>query len=93
MASAGIDTFERIDPFTETPPDNPLLSFDNIVLTPYVAAYSVQATQGVSKGGIQNVVSILINHWPKFENIVNPDVKPVLPLIDYGPAMFLGGLL
>ena len=95
LAGAGIDTFERIDPFTETeiPPDDPLLSFDNIVLTPHVAAYSIKAAQDVSREGVQNVVSILSNHWPKSENIVNPDVKPVLTLADYDPAMFLEQLL
>ena len=89
LAGVGIDTFERIAPFTETSPDDPLLSFDNIVLTPHVAVHSAQAAQDVSRGGIQNVVSVLSNHWPKSENIVNTDIKPVLPLVDYDPAMFL----
>jgi len=91
LAGAGIDTFERINPFAETEmsPDDPLLSFDNVVLTPHVAAHSIQAAQDVAKGGIQNVVSILSNHRPNPENIVNPDVNPVLPLAEYDPAMFL----
>ena len=91
LAGAGIDTFERINPFSETeiPPDDPLLSFNNVVLTPHVAAHSIQAAQDVSKGGIQNVVSILSNHWPKPENIVNPEVNPIFPLTDYDAAMFL----
>ena len=91
LAGAGLDTFERINPFseTETPLDDPLLSFDNVVLTPHVAAHSIQAAQDVAEGGIQNVVSILSNHWPKPENVVNPEVKPIFPLTDYGAAMFL----
>ena len=61
LSGAGLDTFEGIDPFTkdESPPNHPLLELDNVVLTPHVGAASVQAAQDVSRGGVQNVVSVL----------------------------------
>jgi D-3-phosphoglycerate dehydrogenase len=89
LAGAGLDTFEGIDPFTqvEGPPDHPLVTLDNVILTPHVAAYSVQASQDVSRGGIRNVVSVLSGHWPLSENIVNPTVIPRVPLAAYDPSL------
>ena len=90
LSGAGLDTFEEIDPFTEeeTPPEHPLLELDNVVLTPHVGAYSVQASQNVSRGGIQNVVSVLSGHRPPAENIVNSSVTPRFPLADYDASLF-----
>ncbi len=90
LGGAGLDTFEGIDPFiqVETPPSHPLLTCDTVVLTPHIAAYSVQAAQDVSTGGIQNVVSVLSGHWPPAENIVNPVVVPRFPLADYDASLF-----
>ena len=89
LAGAGIDTFEHIDPFTEveTPPVHPFLELDNVILTPHVAAMSVQAKQDVAKGGVENVVTVLSDHWPDPENIVNPDVEPRVPLADYDVSL------
>lgn len=93
LSGAGLDTFEEIDPFTEdeAPPDHPLLELDNVVLTPHVGAYSVQASQDVSRGGVQNVVSVLSGNLPLAENIVNPTVTPRFPLIDYDSKLFEDG--
>ena len=90
LSGAGLDTFEGINPFTEdeTPPEHPLLELDNVVLTPHVGAYSVQASQDVSRGGVQNVVSVLSGHLPLAENIVNPGVTPRVPLADYDDSLF-----
>ncbi len=90
LSGAGLDTFEEINPFTEdeAPPDHPLLELDNVVLTPHVGAYSVQAAQDVSRGGVQNVVSVLSGHMPLGENIVNPSVTPRFPLADYDAMLF-----
>jgi D-3-phosphoglycerate dehydrogenase len=90
LAGAGLDTFERIDPFTEveTPPDHPLLMLDNVILTHHVASFSVQAGQDVATGGIQNAVAILSGHWPHPNHIVNPDVVPRFPLADYDASLF-----
>ena len=93
LSGAGLDTFEKIDPFTEdeAPPDHPLLELDNVVLTPHVGAYSVQASQDVSRGGVQNVVSVLSGNMPLAENIVNPTVTPRFPLADYDSKFFEDG--
>ena len=84
LAGAGIDTFEGIDVFVqeERPPDHPLLSLDNVILTPHVGAISVQAMQDVSNGGIGNAAAVLSGHWPPPENLVNPGVVPRFPLAD-----------
>ena len=84
LGGAGIDTFEGIDVFVEEerPPDHPLLSLDNVILTPHVGAISVQAMQDVSNGGIENAAAVLSGCWPRRENLVNPDVVPRFPLAD-----------
>ena len=84
LAGAGIDTFEGIDVFVEEerPPEHPLLSLDNVILTPHVGAISVQAMQDVSDGGIGNAAAVLSGYWPSAENLVNPGVVPRFPLAE-----------
>ena len=84
MAGAGIDTFEAIDVFVEEerPPDHPLLSLENVILTPHVGAISVQAMEDVSNGGIGNAVAVLSGYWPPREKLVNPGVVPRFPLVE-----------
>ena len=89
IASAGIDTFELIDIFgEEKAPDHPFLTLDNVILTPHVAAMSVQAKEDVGRGGVENVVSILSGFWPHPDHIVNRGVVPRFPLADYDPTLF-----
>jgi len=82
LAGAGLDTFEQINVFTENeaPPQHPLLELDNVILTPHVAAGSVQAMADVSLGGVENVAAVLSGRWPPAENIVNYGVTPRWPL-------------
>ena len=90
LGGAGLDTFEQIDVFTanEAPPVHPLLELENVVLTPHVAAGSVQAGQAVSRGGIENVAAILSGYWPRPENIVNRGVVPRFPLQAFEESLF-----
>jgi D-3-phosphoglycerate dehydrogenase len=90
LGGAGLDTFEHIDVFTtnEAPPAHPLLELENVVLTPHVAAGSVQSGQAVSRGGIENVVAILSGLWPPQVNIVNQGVVPRFPLEAYEAGLF-----
>ncbi len=90
LGGAGLDTFEQIDVFTpnEAAPVHPLLELENVVLTPHVAAGSVQSGQAVSRGGIENVVAILSGYWPQPEHIVNRGVVPRAPLHDYDESFF-----
>ena len=78
LAGAGIDTFEGINIFTEheAPPDHPLLGLDNVILTPHVAAGSVQSREDQMRGGVENAVAILQGRWPPQAHIVNPTVIP-----------------
>jgi len=82
LAGAGIDTFESIDIFTdEIPPRVHALSgMENVILTPHVAAGSVQAGEDMRRTAIENIVDILEGRWPLPENIVNPTVIPRYPL-------------
>jgi len=88
IASAGIDTFELIDIFGEEKvPDHPFMHLENIIMTPHVAAMSVQAKEDVGRGGVENVVSILSGYWPHPDNIVNGGVIPRYPLAEYDPTL------
>ncbi len=82
LAGAGIDTFAEIDIFADRLPPrlHPLSDFENVILTPHVAAGSVQASEDMRTMGIQNTVDILSGRWPLPENIVNPTVVPRFPL-------------
>ena len=89
LAGAGIDTFEQIDVFAEEtgPPALPLLTLPNVIATPHVAAGSIESGHDVSRGGVQNVATILAGHWPIEENIVNFGVVPRVPLKPYDPTL------
>jgi phosphoglycerate dehydrogenase-like enzyme len=53
---------------------------ENVILTPHVAAGSVQSGKAIRITAIQNIVDILSGYWPLSENIVNPTVIPRFPL-------------
>lgn len=78
LGGAGLDVFAQINVHNEleVAPDHPLLGFENVVLTPHVGAYSVEARRDVAMGGVENVVAVLSGRWPKRENIVNVGVVP-----------------
>ena len=89
LAGAGIDTFETIDVFAEeeSVPDLLLLGLPNVIATPHVAAGSVEAGQDVSRGGVENLATVLAGHWPVAENIVNAGVVPRVGLLPYDPGI------
>ena len=82
LGGAGIDTYELIDIFAEQIPPHlhPLTDMENVILTPHVAAGSVQAGEESRTTALQNIVDILSGVWPLQENIVNPTVVPRFPL-------------
>jgi phosphoglycerate dehydrogenase-like enzyme len=90
LGGAGVDTFEEDYPFegVEGPPDYPLLGLDSVILTPHVAALSTEAKQDVARIAIENVAAVLSGYWPKPGRVVNPDVVPRLPLVDYEELLF-----
>jgi D-3-phosphoglycerate dehydrogenase len=83
LAGAGIDTYEMIDVFADQIPPrlHPLTDMENVILTPHVAAGSVQSGEDIRATAIQNIVDILSGYWPLPENIVNPTVIPRFPLM------------
>ncbi|HET9224246.1 MAG TPA: C-terminal binding protein [Roseiflexaceae bacterium] len=84
LGGAGIDTHELLDVFTDRIPPraHPLSDMENVILTPHVAAGSVQAGQEIHLTAIQNIVDVLSGRWPLQENIVNPTVVPRFQLAD-----------
>jgi len=71
IAGAGLDVLE------EEPPkeSNPLLSLDNVVITPHAASYSIQSYQEVRERATQEVVRVLSGKWPRPIAFLNPEVK------------------
>jgi D-3-phosphoglycerate dehydrogenase len=82
LGGAGIDTFEMVNVFAERIPPrlHALTGLDNVILTPHVAAGSVQASEDMRNTGIENILDLLSGRWPAAENIVNPTVAPRFPL-------------
>jgi D-3-phosphoglycerate dehydrogenase len=76
IAGAGLDVTEKEPP----DPDNPLLTLDNVILTPHIASASDKA--GVERArwmGIE-VGRVLNGQWP-MHGLVNKNVKPRAPLV------------
>jgi len=71
IAGAGLDVLE------EEPPkeSNPLLSLDNVIITPHAASYSIQSYQEVRERAAQEVVRVLSGKWPRPIAFLNPEVK------------------
>ena len=86
LRGAGLDVFERINvhDLEEIPPTgDSLLGRDNVVLTPHVAAFSVESRQDIAVGGVGNLVAVLEGRWPRDGRVVNPDVTPRFKLISH----------
>lgn len=58
LAGAAIDVFSPEPP----PPDHPLRSLPNVILTPHGAGVTVEAQQRIAQGVIQNVLRYLQGH-------------------------------
>jgi D-3-phosphoglycerate dehydrogenase / 2-oxoglutarate reductase len=69
IAGAGLDTFE-VEP---TPPDNPILKLDNVIVTPHAAGFSDEAVRSGQRMGAEVMASMLTGAFP--ENICNPEVR------------------
>ena len=76
IAGAALDVFEGIDVFalSGTPANHPLLSLDNVILTPHCAGSSVESTLDSKVRGARNAAMVLSGKWPP--SVVNPDVRP-----------------
>jgi phosphogluconate 2-dehydrogenase len=52
--------------------DNPLLTMDNVILTPHCAAHTPEATRRVQRAALDAVIAVFTGKRPR--NLVNPDV-------------------
>jgi D-3-phosphoglycerate dehydrogenase / 2-oxoglutarate reductase len=75
IAGAGLDVLDKEPPS----PDNPLLTMENVVLTPHCAGISDRGTYNVKKKAAENVARYLSGRWP--ESVVNPEVRQRLQLL------------
>ena len=73
LLGAGIDTFHEINVHrgSDGRQEHPLLDLPNVVLTPHVAAYSVEARQDVGYGTAENVIAALRGELPRADRIVS----------------------
>ena len=70
LAGAGLDVLVDPDP----PPDHPLLSLENVLVTPHVAFFSQEAVLELEERAAQEVARVLQGQMP--DNLVNPAVLP-----------------
>ncbi len=73
---AALDVFGVVNVFDANgfPTTHELFKLDNVVLTPHVAAASVEAADDCRRRGAQAVADVLAGRWP--EHAVNPEVMP-----------------
>ena len=70
IAAAALDVFDPEPP----QPDNPLLTLDNVVLTPHVAGNSEESEYLSWKFSAEAIIAMGHGRWPR--SYVNPGVKP-----------------
>jgi D-3-phosphoglycerate dehydrogenase len=68
IAGGGVDVLEKEPP----DPENPLLSLENLIVTPHVAWYSENSMERLKNMGMDEVIRVLTGKRPRF--IVNPEV-------------------
>jgi D-3-phosphoglycerate dehydrogenase len=71
ISGAGLDVLESEPPNQ----DNPLLSLDNVILTPHSSQYSDDALVAAPRLAAADIVSVLNGRWPR--SLLNPQVKHV----------------
>jgi D-3-phosphoglycerate dehydrogenase len=55
-------------------PGHPLLSLDNVILTPHLAAVTQESRSRASVAAAEEMIRMLSGERPR--NLVNPEVKP-----------------
>jgi D-3-phosphoglycerate dehydrogenase len=67
ISGGGVDVLEQEPP----DPDNPLLTLENLIVTPHVAWYSENSMERLKNQGMDEVIRVLRGERPRF--IVNPE--------------------
>lgn len=76
IAGAGLDVLEE-EPISS---NNPLLTMDNVLLTPHAAFYSEEAVTELKRKTAENVADVLTGYYPSY--LVNKEVKQKVTLKD-----------
>lgn len=77
IAGAGLDVLEQEPPA----PDNPLLTMDNVLLTPHCASASANTRHERRQRQCEEMARVLSGHWPKY-GLVNKELRSRLNLAD-----------
>ncbi|WP_134685036.1 C-terminal binding protein [Brevibacillus migulae] len=87
IAGAALDVVE----YEPIQPDNPLLTMENVILTPHVAWYSEQAAAEMRAKAALGVVDVLIHgEYPKY--LVNKEVEARIRLQQFQTEQAYGAL-
>ncbi len=79
IAGAGLDVLEQEPPA----PDNPLLTMDNVIVTPHVASATTRMRPETRRRAAREVALVLRGRWPM--SCVNPTVLPRVDLERWQP--------
>lgn len=70
LGGAGLDVYDPQPPA----PDNPLLQFDQVVLTPHVASFTDEGRRRMGLTVVEDVLRVLRGEQPEY--LANPEVWP-----------------
>lgn len=68
IAGAALDVFDQ----EPTPPDNPILKLDNVIVTPHSLCWTDECFRGIASSAIGSILSVARGEAPV--NVVNRDV-------------------
>ncbi len=70
LSAAGLDVFET-EPVS---PDNPLLTLDNVVLTPHRSSEETLAFRDMTVEAAESIVTLYTGGWPE-SCVINPEIR------------------